>query len=279
MNETILLREINQDLQVAPSRVVVYLEGKTDLPIFFALLGVRPPTDGIHSGVLVRGLRDSGAGGSASGGSAVRMRVEAAVRNGYAGIFGITDGDGDALATLGASFSAPFLGPAFRWPAYCIENLLVKTGWPFSTEPPDWTRVLCDHVPYVGLNRLHKDLLQSLRTLRLATHQRPVREEPLKTVADVADALAADKHLIEGYDVEARFRQEVATVEAAIRSSLDEGHALVNGKWLVDVFAPRALGPQVTPQRCRDGWIAHAVQAGGLPEVRDLWRRLTARPS
>jgi hypothetical protein len=33
-----------------------------------------------------------------------------------------------------------------------------------------------------------------------------------------------------------------------------------------------------TPPRCRDEWIAHAVAAGGLPEVRGLWERITGRP-
>ncbi len=62
-----------------------------------------------------------------------------------------------------------------------------------------------------------------------------------------------------GYDVEVRFLEEAAVLEAAIRRSLDEGHAVVKGKWLVDVFAPRTLGGSATPQRCRDEWIAHAV--------------------
>ena len=38
MNEPDLLREMGADLQSAPAGKVIYLEGKTDVPIFFALL-------------------------------------------------------------------------------------------------------------------------------------------------------------------------------------------------------------------------------------------------
>jgi hypothetical protein len=101
--------------------------------------------------------------------------------------------------------------------------------------------------------------------------------ERVQTAKEVTAALAADKHLIAGYDAEARFQNEVATAERAIAANIDEGHALVNGKWLVDVYAPRRLGGNATPQRCRDEWIAHAAHAGGLAEVRDLWSRISGR--
>ena len=269
-----MLREINADLQKAPAQSVIYLEGKTDLPIFFGLLGISAPRDGIHRGVLVRGLKDS-----SSGGGAVRARVDVAARKGYRGIFGVTDGDGERLATLEAAFFAPFSGPAFRWPAYCIENLLVKTGWPPAWgTAPDWTAVLLEHLPYVALNRLHREIFRSLVTLRLERFRYPTLEEPLETTRDVSAALARDKHLVASYDVEARFADEIASASAAIRSSVDEGHGLVNGKWLVDVFAPRALAKPWDKHRCRDAWIAHAITVGGLPDVRGLWQCITGQP-
>lgn len=271
MNDTELLRQIGADLQRAPAQKVVYLEGTTDLPVFFALLGVPTPRDGLHDGVLVRGLDQK------SGNKAVIARVAVALSTGYDGIFGITDGDGESCAALEPSFAAPFAGPAFRWPSYSIENLLVKTGWPWGS-PPDWTAILLQHVPYVVLNVLHRELRESLQTLRLQRFQRPTLEDPLETTQSVVALLARDKHLLMSYDVEARFNQEANAAEAAIRSSLDEGHALVDGKWLVDVFAPRTLGTATTPPRCRSDWIAHAVSVGGLPEVRDLWQRITGRP-
>jgi hypothetical protein len=272
MNEIQVLRDLTTDLQLAPAQQVIYLEGKTDIPIFFALLGLSSPRAEIHQGVLVRGLERK------SGAAAVRSYVEVAARSGpaYAGIRGITDGDGESFSVLSANFAPPFAGPCFRWPAYCIENMMVKTGWPTAWgAQPDWMQVLLDHVPYVALNRLHRELIQTLTTLRLAKYTRPELHEPMKTVREVADALAQDKHLIEGYDVEARFHHEVVAVEDHIRASIHEGHAVVNGKWLVDVVAPRRLGASATPQRCREEWIAHAIRAGGMPEVRDLWQRIT----
>jgi hypothetical protein len=273
MNETELLREIQRDLQTAPQGVV-YLEGKSDPPIFFALLGVPTPADSIHRGVLVRGLKDGD-----SGKAAVKARVDVAQNKGYPRVYGIVDGDGEDLATLAARFAHPFVGPLFSWPAYAVENMLVKTGWPAGWgAPPDWTRALLDHVPYTALNRIHRELRGSLETLRLWRHNYPTLGEPLRSVADMAATLARDKHLIEGYDVEARFHAEAAAVAARVRASLDEGHALVDGKWLVDVLAPRTLG-RPRPQPCRDEWIAHAVGVGGLAEVRDLWQRITGRPA
>lgn len=269
MNEAALLREMTADLQVAPAHKVLYLEGKTDVPILFALLGVAPPRDGTHQGVLVRGLKDT----SGSGGQAVRVRTSLAARTrGYEGVFGITDGDGADLSELAAAFDAPHRGPCFSWKAYCIENLLAKACWPAAWgDLPSWVDVLLDHVPYVALNRLQRELRQSLETLRLARYTHPTLEEPLRTTQEVAAALARDKHLVAGYDVEARFAQEAAAIEAAIRASLDEGHALVNGKWLVDVFAPRRLGAPWNKHTCRERWTEAASAAGGPGLVTGLW--------
>lgn len=275
MNEPDLLREMGADLQSAPAGKVIYLEGKTDVPIFFALLGLPTPRDRVHDGVLVRGLAET----SGSGGSAVRSRTALAARSkGYEGVFGVTDGDGASAGVLAASFDPPHEGPCFSWKAYCIENLLVKCGWPASwNDAPLWVDVLTDHVPYVALNRVQGELRQALQTLRLARFAHPTLEEPLRTREEIAAALARDKHLVAGYDVEARFSEEAAAAEATIRANVDEGHALVNGKWLVEVFAPRRLGARWNRHRCRDEWIAAAISAGGLPEVRALWRRITGR--
>ena len=275
MNEAVLLREMTADLQAAPARKVIYLEGKTDVPIFFALLGVTPPRDNVHQGVLVRGLVDA----PGSGNEAVRNRAAlSAGRRGYEGVFGITDGDGDSAATLAPLFDAPHAGPCFSWKTYSIENLLVQACWPpdWGTTPV-WQDVLIEHVPYVALNQLHRELRRSLETLRLARFAHPTLDEPLRTKEDVLAALAKDKHLLAGYDVEARFAQQTVEIEAAIRADLGEGHALVNGKWLVEVFAPRRLGARWNKHVCREHWIAATAAAGGLPQVRGLWRRVTGR--
>jgi hypothetical protein len=275
VNETALLQEMTADLQSAPARTVIYLEGKTDTPMFFGLLGVPAPRDGLHQGVLVRGLKDN----SGTGGSSVRSRVELAVAKGYPRIYGVIDGDGQPFTQLSASFDAPFAGPLFTWKGYCLESLIVKTGWPAAWgTPPDWTQVLLDFAPYVVLNRIHRDLLGKLETLHLWRFNRPILHEPLRTARDVIVALEKDKDLLKGYDVAARFEDELSGFEATVRASLDEGYALVDGKWLVNVFAPNRLGPSSRPQACRDAWIAHATSVGGLPQVRALWERITGTP-
>ena len=275
MNETVLLREIVADLQTAPARKVVYLEGKTDTPMLFGLLGVPAPRDDVHKGVLVRGLKDS----SGSGGSSVRSRVDLAAAKGYAGVYGVIDGDGRAIVELSASFDAPFIGPIFTWKGYCLESLLVKTGWPAAWgTPPDWTQVLLSYAPYVVLNRIFLDIKERLATLHLARYSRPILHEPIKTVQEVTEALERDKHLLGGYDVAAHFAREVESFQCAVVTSLDEGHALVDGKWIVNVFAPGRLGASFKPQACRDAWIAHATAVGGLAEVRALWERITGQP-
>jgi hypothetical protein len=272
MSEVRLLQELQADLQLAPAAKVIYLEGKTDVPIFFALLGVREPRDGIHRGVLVRGLGDR----SGSGGSSVVKRVELAAQVGYSGIFGLTDGDGASLADLAARFDLPFSGPCFAWKGYCIENLLAKTGWPPAWgESPDWAQVLLEHAAYVGLNRVHRMLREKLQTLRLHRFARPSLDVPMQTVSDVVAALRRDKHLVVDLDVEQLFLTEVGAFESAVASSIDEGHAFVDGKSLVNVFAPRRTGQP--PEKARSTWTAHATAAGGLVEVRELWRRITGR--
>jgi hypothetical protein len=161
---------MNADLQTAPAGKVIYLEGKTDMPVFFALLGVPEPRDGLYQGVYVRGLKDK----SGMGGSSVRQRVELAQQNGYRGIFGIVDGDGEALTQVSARFDAPFTGPLFTWKCYAIENLLVKTGWPIAWGgAPDWKQALLDHAPYVALNRMFRELQGKLKTLRLSRFNHP----------------------------------------------------------------------------------------------------------
>jgi hypothetical protein len=281
MNERAIIAELQRDLQrAAASGNVVYLEGRSDVAIFFALLGVRQPqpdpSQGVlHRGVLVRGLRDKDRG---SGSSAVQQRIEVAQRHGIPGIHGIVDGDGQPFATLASTFDPPFPGPLFTWKAYSIENLLVKTGWPAAWgDSPDWIQALNAHAPYVALNVLHRRLLGVLKTLRLANFVHPRLDKQLETVDEVVAALRQDKHLLANRNVEHEFLHEVRAFEQTVLASLDQAHALVNGKWLVDVFAPRQC--KSTPDRCRDEWLGHAISSGGLPEVRDLWQRITGRPA
>jgi hypothetical protein len=268
MNPAAIEQEIEADLNGAPARIVIYLEGKTDVEPFFALLGRATPKDGVHLGVLVKGLRDRG-----SGGSAVRARADVASRVPFPGVFGIVDGDGQPLATLSQTFDPPYSGPLFAWKAYCIENLLAKTGWPptWGAEP-DWPVALVAYGPYVGLNRIHVELQSILEGLAVAKRIKPISGQPLKTAQDVLADLNRDRHLLLGYDVAQRFPDEVQVFQAALQSHLDEAHTMLNGKWIFSHRAPVRTGQN--PDRCMSDWINHAISIGGLAEVRDLWQRM-----
>ncbi len=243
--------------------------------IFFALLGVQAPLavdrDAFaHDGVLVRGLR----GSTGSGSSAVRRRVAlAAATQGYADVYGFVDGDGAPHEELARDFDAPFAGPLFRWKGYAIENVLARTCWPAHWgREPRWAHVFRRYAPYVALNRLHTKILRDLAATGLAAHRRPSPgESPLKH-GKVIRELKAQAHLLPKRDVLDAYRREVAELRAA---SLDEQHARVNGKWLVEALAPERTGR--SKEQCRAEWILEAADRGGSPELRALWARAIRR--
>lgn len=272
MNEKQILQELNADRQRAPASKVIYLEGKTDTPIFFALLGRSEPRDGLHQGVLVKPLEDR----SGMGGTSVHRRVALAQHHGYPGIFGIVDGDGKPLSHLANQFDAPYGGPLFTWKCYSIENLLVKTGWPSAWGmQPDWHQVFLSYAPYVGLNHIHRDVKDRLETLNIARFSHPKAGTPLLTIADVEQALHRDRTLIHGYDVAAQFQTKVAEFEKLVQTNVDEVHTLIDGKWLTNAFAPTHCGRSI--DHCRQEWIAHAIATGGLAEVCTLWQRVIGK--
>lgn len=266
------LNRIQADLQRAPT--VIYLEGKTDESLLFALAGIARPSSGIHKQVYVVGLKTSGAGGNE-----IRALVDTAAQAslggklGQGGVFGIVDGDGRELSELMGHFTSPHPGPLFSWPAYCIENLLAIT-WPAAWGvAPDWSTVLSSYVPYAALNRIHVQLQSTLKTLQLDRFQNPASGQALKTVHDVRNALTADQHLIAERNLEAMFDAEVARISGAIAASLEEGHAFVNGKWLVSHHAKERQPGRVVDV-LRDEWAKQVLTAGGHPAVRDLWTRI-----
>lgn len=276
MNERELAKEIRQDLQSAAAGRdrVLYLEGKTDVPILLALLGAegeREVSNAIlYDGVLIRGLRDRGGSGSC----AVVQRLDVARRLGYPGIFGVLDGDGEPLAVLAQEFDAPHAGPCFRWKTYCIENLLASTAWPTSWgQEPDWRRTIADFAPYVAINRLGTDLRDRLKPLHL---DRFVNPSPgsLHTADDLLRKLREGKHKLAGLDVEAMLAAELKGFHATIERDMGEAHAFVNGKWLVNAFASHHT--RLNPELCREEWTRHVRERGGAPEIRDWWRRTIA---
>ena len=264
-----LIVEIGQDLQSAGA--VLYLEGKTDVPILLGLLGASS-TGKTSRGVLYEGVLIREVGGS----SAVEQRLKVAREAKIPGIFGVLDGDGRPLSELIPEFDAPHAGPQFRWKGYCIENLLARAGWP---EPwgarPDWRAVLADFAPYVAINRLGTELRGSLQRLDLNGALDPNRMRRLDTREEFIARLRAGQHELAGLEIEALFSRQVDGFMAALDTSLDDAHALLNGKWLVDFFAVRhTRQPQ---ERCRSEWVESLRLSEGDPEIKAWWRRTFAR--
>lgn len=284
MDERGLISEIEQDLRLAAStQRVVYLEGLTDVPILVALLGrpvdgVIPDEGTVIDGVLIRGLRDR----SGSGCQAVRLRLDVAERRGYREIIGVVDGDGDNHDEPGRSFDAPFDGPLFTWPTYCIENLLAQAGWPSDTErtrwgpSPEWPVVLRDYAPYAALNRVIAGVQKRLETLGILRYAKLQSDAPLKSADEIRQQLREDSESSQRLgDPGALFDEELTRCHAVLdRGDLVRAHALINGKWLVDDLARRRT--RRLRAALRDEWIAHVSQIGGHPAVKAWWQRLRA---
>jgi hypothetical protein len=271
MNEHDVRRGIQEDLQDATGGRgrILYLEGKTDVSILLALLGAGEEQltqrGVLHDGVLLRAL-----GGS----NTVARYLEVAQKYDIRNIFGVLDGDGDSLSTLAAEFDAPHAGPRFRWKGYCIENVLVRAAWPgMWGDAPDWLEVLKSFAPYVAVNRLGADLLRRLNRLGLDRLINPTSAQPPHTVEWFHEKFRVGRYELASLEIEAMFAAELVPVMTTLNTGLNEAHAVVNGKWLVDAAARHTNLP--TP-RCRDEWLNHVRTTGGDPGILAWWRRTVA---
>lgn len=268
-------KELLRDLQRAVKiRRIIYLEGKTDIDVFAALISKDVAIDDVYDGVVVCGLRANKGG---SGGNTLEMILQLADELGLReNISIIRDGDGQPYSQVSTSFHGA--GPLYVWPTYCIENLLaqVEGGWPDGWgEEPRWAEVMREYRAYVGLNVVHMQLQQSLKTLELATFTNPAVSRPLLDAAQVQQKLEADRALIAGYDVAAAFSRAVTAFDdATLAASLEEAHAMLNGKWLVHDLARRRS--RLDQDDCRRAWCQAVREAGGHPAVRAWWARVTA---
>lgn len=272
MNDKALLAEMEGSLRLAD--FLLYLEGKTDVEVFWALLGAPAPPSGVHHKVLVRGLADEKKRGSGS--TAVRSRVEAAAKHSHlrGRVFGICDGDGAKLSELSTRFDAPYPGPLFSWKTYCIENLLAQAAWPSAWgAAPDWSTALEPYAAYVALNQLQRSIQTNLSDLRLAKLTNPKEAEALLTADQIAQTLQTGRDRLLGLDVSTEFQTNLTTFQGLLQTNLCAAHALLNGKWLLNHFAlSKQLGRN--PEGCRTQWAEAARDAGGHPEVRALWCRM-----
>lgn len=263
MKDVVRLNRIQSDLRKAEH--VLYCEGKTDPEALFALLGKAAPRDQVVGNCFVVGL---GAGGSGS--AEVNALVRVARTNGLNRVWGVTDGDGRPWSELQACSIHQSVGPVFTWPGYCIENLIARAAWPPSWGTcPDWQNELIAYAPYAALNRVHRDIRSALETLKLHKFRVPASDTDLLSFTDVEYALKNDAKLLKQRAVDEDFAKEHTSVVALIQQSDDEGHCVINGKWLVNDFAPRKTGKKAG--LCREEWIEAVRTAGGHPDVIAWW--------
>jgi hypothetical protein len=276
MDEKTILKNINLDLGRGSANRVIYMEGKSDPPLFFALLGVTLPatTFVVHKGTVVVGLGDNG-----SGKRAVETYLTVAAKNRLGqNVFGIVDGDGEPLADLVLKFDHPFAGPLYTWKAYNIESLFPQCPWNGAWgAAPDWQVELVSYAAYVGLNRTHQRLEKAQADLGLSKRTIPKHPDALRTVAGEKARLAAAKGKLTGFDAEAVFDAEVSGFLAALGNGIVEAMALLDGKWLLADYLVRNRGGGNDAYWRRE-WAAHVTASGGITEVKDLWQRITGSP-
>lgn len=267
-----LIDEIEKDLRLSPTGKVLYLEGYTDVPVFLGLVGHPLPETIESEGLAVDGVWIRGLGrGRGSGGHAVRSRVRVAHERGYGPIRGLIDGDGEAYDALVTRFAEPGAGEPHRWPTYCIENWLALGGWPPAWgDEPDWRVVLGAYIPYAALNRVVASTQQHLSSMGLAKYSHP-SQGPLETVSQVRAQIGSAGAPLLASDLLTVFDVEVERCRSALARSLHHGHALINGKWLVDHHARTVSGRN--RDDCRRLWSEHVALGGGIAQVREWWTR------
>ncbi len=167
----------------------------------------------------------------------------------------------------------------FSWPSYSIENMLALTDWPENWgEEPDWTEVLREYASLAALGLLRRRLAKDVRGLFHQRTREPRPDEAAPTPDYVVQELSKDASRLGGdIDLVGMFKKSLEQVEGSIERDLREGHAVINGKWLVEHMAPRRTG--LSGDECRSAWSAWIGRRGGSPTVIDFWKRIAAGPS
>jgi hypothetical protein len=272
--------EINAHRQQAGGDAVLYVEGHTDLEMIAGLVGGGGDlrSDGFEGvfveGIFVVPLKDSRSGGARD----VERRVELARDEKLGRFFGVVDGDGRPYGDIRSGLEGE--GQMFSWPSYSIENMLALTDWPENWgEEPDWSEVLREYASLAALGLLRRKLAEDV--VRGLYHQRtreprpgeraPTPDDVVRGLDEDASRLRCDVNLVD------MFEKSLERVEGSIERDLREGHAVINGKWLVEHMAPRRTG--LSGDECRSAWSAWIGRRGGSPTVIDFWKRIAAGPS
>ena len=240
------------------ARSVLYLEGNSDVDIFFAAIGKQAPAGGFLNDVLVRGLSDSDGG---SGSKAVKQLVMLANELRISNVFGLVDGDGESKGDLANGSSG-----LFRLPVYCAENLLFVRHPKVRSFVPDFdlSRTLKLLAPYAAMSELNRAERTKLREVGLIKLLQPNHSKPLYSNS----MMLARLKRIDGSSLGKRYQQHYAKVLESLDGMspfTTSAHRKINGKWILGM-AKLAL-----PADARMTLILALCDSGGVPVIRKFW--------
>ena len=140
---------------------------------------------------------------------------------------------------------------------------------------PDWRSILGSYIPYAALNRVVTRAQELWLSLGVARFGKPIVDQPRRTAEEIRAQLRLDgSDLGKLEDLVGIFDAEVNRCETAISTSMAHAHALINGKWFVEVYAAEAT--RRSAGHCRQEWARHISRTGGHPELVAWWQRLLA---
>jgi hypothetical protein len=253
-NET-LLADVQADLQIAPR--VLYVEGESDIGMLWALLGLEAPLGNTQDQVLVKAV---------NGKNSIRQRIKIAQSKRLSNVFGVVDLDGD-------SYDANQQSPP-TWSAYCLENLLVQTGWPAALgEAPDMQAIYKELAPYSAVSTLSRTNDRVFKDAGLLGYTEPAASQQRLSANDLANKFAK----VDIHQLQREFHQIHAGYLADIEANnADSIHTWLNGKWIVEVISHELSGQ--SKDTCRDIWLDHARAQGGSDFVKNWWHTQFAAP-
>jgi hypothetical protein len=253
-NET-LLADVQADLQIAPR--VLYVEGESDIAMLWALLGLEAPLGNTLDQVLVKAV---------GGKNSIKQRLKICQTTQIKNVFAVVDLDGE-------SYDASQQSPP-TWPAYCLESLLVQTGWPAALgAAPDMQVIYKELAPYSAVSTLSRTNERAFKDAGLLGYTEPAASQQRLSANDLANKFAkVDIHQLqrEFHQIHASY---LADIEANNANSI---HTWLNGKWIVEVIS-HELSSQ-SKDTCRDIWLDHARAQDGSTFVKNWWHTQFAAP-
>jgi hypothetical protein len=244
----ILFADIQADLQIAPR--VLYVEGDSDIAMFWALLGVDVPLGNTRDQVLVKAV---------GGKNSIKQRLKTCQSKQLKNVFGVIDLDGEAYD---ANQQSPH-----AWPTYCLENLLVQTGWPPALcAAPDMQAIYRELAPYSAVSTLSRNNDKAFKDAGLLGYTEPAASQQRLSATDIAAKFGN----VDIVQLQQEFHQIHERYLADIEVNDNERiHTWLNGKWIIEVISHERSGQ--SKDACRDIWLTHALAQGGSDFVKTWW--------